>query len=50
MKRKIIKLLAFCSLAVAIIIPVATPEPVENGTNGTTQALIQLMGHGVGRD
>jgi hypothetical protein len=47
MKRKIIKILAFSSLAVAIIIPVATPEPVENGT---TQALIQLMGHGVGRD
>lgn len=45
MKRKFIKLLASCSLAILIIIPVGTTEPVANSS---TQALIQTMGHGYG--
>lgn len=45
MKRKLFKLLASCSLAIAIIVPVGTVEPVANIS---TQILIQTMGHGYG--
>lgn len=45
MKRKLIKLLASCSLVVAIIVPAATIVPVENSS---TQLLMQTMGHGLG--
>lgn len=45
MKRKLITLLASCSLAIAIIIPVTTAEPV---VNESSQMLIQVMGHGTG--
>jgi hypothetical protein len=45
MKRKLFKLLASCSLAIVIIIPVGTTEPVENIS---TQTLVQTMGHGFG--
>lgn len=45
MKRKIIMLLASCSLAVAIIVPVATAKSV---VNVSTLMLIQVMGHGTG--
>lgn len=45
MKRKFIKLLASCSLAIAIIITVGATEPVANIS---TQSFIQTMGHGIG--
>lgn len=45
MKRKLFKLLASCSLAIAIIITVGTAEPVANIS---TQSLIQIMNHGYG--
>lgn len=45
MKRKLFKLLASCSLAIVIIIPVVTVEP---GENISTQILVQTMGHGLG--
>lgn len=47
MKRKLIMLLASCSLAIAIIVPVVTVQPV---TDGNTQMLIQIMRHGAGGD
>lgn len=47
MKRKFLMLLASCSLAIAIIVPVASIDPpVIN----STQMLIQIMGHGAGGD
>lgn len=45
MKRKFIRLLASCSLAIAIIITVGTAEPVANIS---IQTFIQTMGHGYG--
>lgn len=45
MKRKLFKLLASCSLAIAIIISVGTTEPVANIS---IQSFIQTMGHGYG--
>lgn len=45
MKRKLFKLLASCSLVIAIIVPAVTAQPV---TNVSTPTLIQTMGHGVG--
>lgn len=45
MKRKFIKVLASCSLVIAIIIPVGTIDPV---VNSSTQNLVQTMGHGYG--
>lgn len=45
MKRKLIMLLASCSLAAVIIIPVGT---IDSVANSSTQMLIQTMGHGYG--
>lgn len=45
MKRKFIMLLASCSLAIAIIIPATTAEPI---VSGNSLMLIQIMGHGIG--
>lgn len=47
MKRKLILLLASCSLAVAIIVPVLTIDPA---VNNNTQMLVEIMGHGAGGD
>lgn len=45
MKRKFIKLLASCSLAFVIIIPIGTTKTIVNISH---QSLIQTMGHGIG--
>ncbi len=45
MKRKLIMLLASCSLIVAIIIPVGTIDPVANSS---TQMMVHTMTHGIG--
>lgn len=49
MKRKLFKLLASCSLAIAVIISVGTAEFVANSSTPTViQSMIQTMGHGYG--